>query len=84
MRDAQGRRGPAGAVATLVGALVASFVALASAPVWALCPNCLGQSRDLGATLKLIGGFLLIPFVVAYVAQRIIRRACRTSPPPRE
>lgn len=47
------------------------------ASAWALCPNCLGQSRDLGATLKLIGGFLLLPFLIAYVAQRIIRRACR-------
>jgi hypothetical protein len=33
--------------------------------------------------LTLVGGFLLIPFLVAYVAQRVIRRACRTSPHPR-
>jgi hypothetical protein len=50
---------------------------LAPAAAWALCPNCLGQNRDLGPTLKLLGGFLVVPFVIAYVAQRIIRRACR-------
>ena len=67
----------------VVAALLASLAFATPASAWALCPNCLGQSRDLGATLTLVGGFLLIPFLVAYVAQRVIRRACRTSPTPR-
>jgi hypothetical protein len=59
-------------------AMASAGVALVlPASAWALCPNCLGQTRDLGATLTLVGGFLLVPFLVAYVAQRVIRRACR-------
>jgi len=65
-----------------VATLFAVIVLALPASAWALCPNCLGQSRDLGATLTLVGGFLLIPFLVAYIAQRIIRRACRTGPSP--
>ena len=75
MRNPRALRGVAALLAVLVLALPAS--------AWALCPNCLGQSRDLGATLKLVGSFLLLPFLVAYIAQRIIRRVCRarSSPP---
>ncbi len=43
---------------------------------WALCPNCLAQTRTLTPTLRLLGVFLLVPFVVAYVVFRAIRRAC--------
>jgi hypothetical protein len=46
-------------------------------PAWALCPNCLGQARRLTPTLELLGGFLVVPFVIAYVIFRVIRRACR-------
>ena|GEM_PF-5771409 len=51
-----------------------------SHPAWALCPNCLGQTRSLTPTLELLGGFLLIPFVVAYLALWRIRRVCRDVP----
>jgi hypothetical protein len=61
--------------ATAMATAVVAVVLPASA--WALCPNCLGQSRNLGTTLTLVGGFLLVPFLVAYVAQRVIRRVCR-------
>jgi len=54
------------------------------ARAFALCPNCLGQSRSLTPTLRLLGAFMLIPFLVAYVAARLIRRACRSVSPPRE
>jgi len=50
------------------------------APAFALCPNCLGQARTLTPTLRLLGAFLLIPFLIAYVAARLIRRACRPLP----
>jgi len=62
---------------------LAVFVALTllPAPAFALCPNCLGQTRSLTPTLRLLGAFLLIPFLVAYVAARLIRRACRPLPP---
>ena len=50
---------------------------LVPARAFALCPNCLGQTRSLTPTLRLLGAFLLVPFVVAYVAARLIRRACR-------
>jgi hypothetical protein len=46
----------------------------------ALCPNCLGQARSLAPTLRLLGAFLLVPFVAFYVALRLIRRACRADP----
>ena len=46
-------------------------------PAWGLCPNCLGQSQFLTPTLKVLGIFLLVPFVVAFVVFRAIRRACR-------
>ena len=46
----------------------------------ALCPNCLGQTRTLAPTLRLLGAFLLVPFVAFYVALRLIRRVCRADP----
>jgi hypothetical protein len=44
---------------------------------WALCPNCLGQNRNLTPTLEVLGAFLLVPFVVALIVLRVIRRAIR-------
>jgi membrane protease YdiL (CAAX protease family) len=63
--------------ASLIVALV--FFAPATAAL-ALCPNCLGQARSLAPTLRLLGAFLLVPFVAFYVALRLIRRACRADP----
>lgn len=60
-----------------------SFVAAAAllchpaTQAWALCPNCLGQSRSLTPTLEVLGAFLLVPFLVALVVLRVIRRAIR-------
>lgn len=53
------------------------LLSLVPARAFALCPNCLGQTRTLTPTLRLLGAFLLVPFLVAYVAARLIRRACR-------
>jgi len=60
--------------------MMGTLALLLPARAFALCPNCLGQTRNLTPTLRLLGAFMLVPFIVAYVAARLIRRACR---PPR-
>ena len=62
---------------TPLALLVISLSLLVSGDGWALCPNCLGQNRSLTPTLELLGAFLLVPFVVALVVLRVIRRALR-------
>ena len=62
---------------TVLALLVVSLALFSSARAWALCPNCLGQNRSLTPTLELLGAFLLVPFVVALVVLRVIRRALR-------
>jgi hypothetical protein len=57
--------------------LMSSLWLLLPANAWALCPNCLGQNRSLTPTLELLGAFLLVPFVVALVVLRVIRKALR-------
>ena len=47
----------------------------------ALCPNCLSQANELSPEMRLVGVFLLVPFVVFYVALRVVRRA--SAPLPR-
>jgi hypothetical protein len=85
-----------------VSAAVVAMVGRASLPlpllvvaVWlwpqrafALCPNCLGQRSGLTPTLQLVGLFLLVPFTVALVVYRLLRRAlagetCGRRPPER-
>lgn len=61
----------------LVSLVVAATVSASTAEAWALCPNCLGQNRSLTPTLEVLGAFLLVPFVVALVVLRVIRRAIR-------
>jgi hypothetical protein len=70
------RRRPA-ATLTARALSAACMVALALAPAraWALCPNCLGQHSALTPTLKLIGLFLLLPFLVAGAIYAVVRRA---------
>jgi hypothetical protein len=43
--------------------------------VLALCQNCLGQNEFLTPTMKLVGLFLLVPPIVAWLVVRAIRRA---------
>ncbi len=73
------RRQGAGVVRRVIVAVLAMMTMVIVAPgsAWALCPNCLGQTRRLTPTLELLGLFLVVPFVVAYVVMRKIRRACR-------
>ena len=61
---------------TIGGVAAMASVTLPSA-AWALCPNCLGQTRSLTPTMELLGVFLLVPFVVFLVVLRVIRRAGR-------
>jgi hypothetical protein len=59
-------------------------LALASRPAWALCPNCLGQSSTLGAALRLVGLFLLVPpaifFTVAITIRKLARQGAASEP----
>lgn len=50
---------------------------LAARPVWALCPQCLGQSSTLGAGLRLVGIFLLVPPAIFFAVTIAIRRLTR-------
>jgi|tagenome__1003787_1003787.scaffolds.fasta_scaffold20801818_2 hypothetical protein len=73
------RRGPAGqgrarALALVLGAALA----LLSQPADALCPNCLGQSSTLGAALRLVGIFLLVPPAIFFAVAIAIRKLSRS------
>ncbi|HEX3902850.1 MAG TPA: hypothetical protein VH853_08355 [Polyangia bacterium] len=60
------------------------WLALLARPAWALCPNCLGQSSTLGAALRLIGLFLLVPpaifFAVAISIRKLARQGAASDP----
>lgn len=53
------------------------ILATSPSPVWALCPNCLGQADSLSGSLRLVGLFLLLPpalfFAVAFAIRRLTR-----------
>jgi hypothetical protein len=74
----------------LGGRKLARVAALATFGLWvasshsalALCPNCLGQARAWTARQELLGGFLLLPFLMAWLAARLIRRFSRPSAEP--
>jgi hypothetical protein len=55
--------------------LVAALMLLPQ--VAAACPNCVGNSDRNTTILKLVGAFMLVPFIICYVVIRIIRRAER-------
>lgn len=73
------KRRPRAGARGLAGLAMTALV-LGSSRAFALCPNCLGQTRTLTPTLRLLGAFLLVPFVIVYVVARVIRRACRSDP----
>jgi hypothetical protein len=62
--------------ARLLGAFVL-LALLAPQPAWALCASCLGQSSRVGAALKLVGVFLLVPPAVFFAVSLAIRRLAR-------
>ena len=51
---------------------------LAARPAAALCPNCLGQSSTLGAALRLVGIFLLVPPAIFFAVAIAIRKLSRS------
>jgi hypothetical protein len=57
--------------------LVGLGLALIARPAWALCPNCLGQSSTLGAALRLVGIFLLVPPAIFFAVAIAIRKLSR-------
>jgi hypothetical protein len=61
--------------------IVAAGLVLAARPVWALCPNCLGQSSTLGMALRLVGVFLLVPPAIFFAVAIAIRKLSRQSAP---
>jgi hypothetical protein len=65
------RKGRAGAAVLAVG------LVLLARPAAALCPNCLGQSSTLGAALRLVGIFLLIPPAIFFAVAIAIRKLSR-------
>jgi hypothetical protein len=52
-------------------------LALVARPAAALCPNCLGQSSTLGAALRLVGVFLLVPPAIFFTVAIAIRKLSR-------
>jgi len=62
-------------------ALAVAVLALSARPVWALCPNCLGQSSTLGVALRLVGVFLLVPPAVFFAVAIAIRKLSRQGGP---
>ena len=59
-----------------------TWALLAARPVWALCPNCLGQSSRLGAALRGVGIFLLVPPAIFFAVALAIRRLSRQGTTP--
>ncbi|HEY4392505.1 MAG TPA: hypothetical protein VGP64_00505 [Polyangia bacterium] len=55
-------------------ALLVATLALPARPAWALCANCLGQSSRLGAALRLVGVFLLVPPAIFFAVAIAIRK----------
>jgi hypothetical protein len=53
-------------------------LALVARPAVALCPNCLGQSSTLGAALRLVGIFLLVPPAIFFAVAIAIRKLSRS------
>lgn len=63
---------------------VVTTALLVAPPAWALCPNCLGQSSKLGAALRLVGLFLLVPpaifFAVAIAVRKLAAQGVASEP----
>jgi hypothetical protein len=57
--------------------ILGAGLALLARPAAALCPNCLGQSSTLGAALRLVGIFLLVPPAIFFAVAIAIRKLSR-------
>jgi len=54
--------------------VLVALALLVPRPGWALCASCLGQSSRLGAALKLVGVFLLVPPAIFFAVSIAIRK----------
>jgi hypothetical protein len=61
------------------GVIAWSLMLLAERQAFALCPNCLGQKATWDAQSGVLAVFLVVPFVAAYVAWRVIAASLRPS-----
>ena len=55
---------------------LAALVALAPAAAWA-CPSCATRSGPGLETLALLGGMIAVPYAVAVIALKVIRKLDR-------
>lgn len=62
-------------------ALLAAVLVAVASRAWALCPNCLGQSSRLGAALRLVGLFLLVPPAVFFAVAIAVRKLSSPAEP---
>ena len=62
---------------TMFAVVLATGLAMVARPAAALCPNCLGQSSTLGAALRLVGIFLLVPPAIFFAVAIAIRKLSR-------
>jgi hypothetical protein len=76
MKDTRRDQGGQGTGRTFALVLGTGLV-LAARPAAALCPNCLGQSSTLGAALRLVGIFLLVPPAIFFAVAIAIRKLSR-------
>jgi len=60
-------------------AVLIAMLLSSTTDAFALCPNCLAQSPSFAPKLRLLGAFLLLPFLIALFAFRQIRRLQRQS-----
>ena len=60
-------------------AVLIAVLLCSATDAFALCPNCLAQSQSFAPKLRLLGAFLLLPFLIALFAFRHIRRLQRQS-----
>ena len=48
------------------------------------CPSCAGNSRYNATRLVLLGSFVLLPFAIAGLVARIVKRLDRKAPSPHD
>ncbi|MCG5054361.1 MAG: hypothetical protein KA712_15460 [Myxococcales bacterium] len=60
----------------------AGFVALGLPQLSWACPACAGRQTDTPMVFALVAAMIALPYAVAVVAFRVIRKVERTSPAP--
>jgi hypothetical protein len=60
---------------------IVTFAVVGFTNVAYACPACVGQQKTLSPTLKLVGLFILFPYLVVTLVLRSIRKAVRDVDP---